>query len=106
MCKLLLSRGASLDALNSSDRDPEARARYYCELNNAALFADVRAAGGWQPYVDAPRKELLEFRKALPSLQRGPSNVPAHVERLFADLGVPDEVFRHVLAFWRSERDY
>ena len=71
-----------------------------------ALLLDVRAAGGWQPYVDAPRKELLEFRKALPSLQRGPSNVPAHVERLFTDLGVPDEIFRHVLAFWRSERDY
>ena len=72
----------------------------------AALFLDVRAAGGWQPYVDAPRKELFKFRKALPSLQRGPSSVPAHVERLFTDLGVPDEVFRHVLAFWRSARDY
>ena len=72
----------------------------------AALLLDVRAAGGWQPYVDAPRKELFKFRKALPSLQRGPSSVPAHVERLFTDLGVPDEVFRHVLAFWRSARDY
>ena len=111
ICKLLLSRGATLDMrdqqesadyrqyrISSDDDDDDPRV--------AALFADVRAAGGWQPYVDAPRKELFKFRKALPSLQRGPSSVPGHVERLFTDLGVPDEVFRHVLAFWRSARDY
>ena len=72
----------------------------------AALFAGVRAAGGWQPYVAAPRNELLEFRRALPTLQRGPSSVPAHLERLFCDKKVPEDAFKHVLAFWRSARDY
>ena len=112
ICKLLLSRGATLDMrdqqesadyrqyrISSDDDDDDPRV--------AALFADVRAAGGWQPYVDAPRKELLEFRQALPSLRRGPSSsVPAHLERLFCDKKVPEDAFKHVLAFWRSARDY
>ena len=96
ICKLLLSRGA----------DPHLRDEVNFLSNTSELLEIVCASGGWKSYVDAPRKELFKFRKALPTLQRGPSSVPAHVERLFADAGVPDEVFRHVLAFWRSARDY
>ena len=113
MCKLLLSRDASLYARSSDGSTPVASAQRNTDVNSntnrarmAALLAGVHAAGGWLPYVAAPRNELVEFRRQLPSLQRGPSSVPAHVERLFTDLGVPDEVFRHVLAFWRSARDY
>ena len=67
----------------------------------------MRAAGGWQPYVDAPRKELLTLRQRLPALRdRGraapSSSVRAH-ERLFLD--ALDDVFTSILAFWRSERD-
>lgn len=108
ICKLLLSRGATLDmrdgqeSADSSDDDDDDDD----DTRVAALLAGVRAAGGWLPYVAAPRNELVEFRRQLPSLQRGPSSVPAKVERLFTDLGVPDEVFRHVLAFWRSARNY
>ena len=108
LCKLLLSRGASLDARNVWGRDPEAYARrcHYTTLAN--FLAAVRAAGGWLPYVDAPRKELLALRRRLPALrERGraapSSSVRAH-ERLF--LGTPEDVFGHVLAFWRSDRDY
>jgi hypothetical protein len=96
ICKLLLSRGA----------DPHLRDEVNFLKNTSELLEIVCASGGWKSYVDAPRKELFKFRKALPTLQRGPSSVPAHVERLFFDAGVPDEVFRHVLAFWRSARDY
>ena len=107
MCRLLLSRGASLDARNIFGRDPEASARY-CGLTTLADFlAAVRAAGGWLPWLNAPRKELLALRQRLPALrERGraapSSSVRAH-ERLF--LEAPDDVFTSVLAFWRSDRD-
>ena len=107
MCKLLLSRGASLDVRNNDGDDPEAQARSIGRTTIANLLAAVRAAGGWLPYVDAPRKELLALRQRLPALRdRGraapSSSVRAH-ERLFLD--VPDDVFSHVLKFWPSGRD-
>jgi hypothetical protein len=106
-CKLLLSRGASLDARDADDRDPEFSALLRGCTNTAELLAAVRAAGGWPSYLEAPRKELLALRQRLPALRkRGraapSSSVRAH-ERLFLD--VPDDVFGHVLAFWRSDRD-
>ena len=119
MSKLLMSRGASLDALTESGQDPEARARHFASMQaadfqggsvTANLLAEVRAAGGWRPYVDAPRAELLALRRELPSLrERGraspSSSVPLH-ETLFLRADVPDDVFSHVLAFWRTPRDY
>ena len=75
----------------------------------AAFLAEVRAAAGWAKYVAAPRAELLALRHELPSLrERGrasPSTVRAH-ERLFLNTSLPDEVFSHILAFWRTSRDY
>ena len=107
-CKLLLSRGATLDARNFCGRDAEAAARLSGFTTLADLLAAVRAAGGWVPYIDAPRKELLALRQRLPALrERGraapSSSVRAH-ERLFLDTP-DDDVFSHVLAFWRSDRD-
>ena len=107
MCRLLVSRGASLDARSDQGRDPEARARHRGNTTTADFLAAVRAAGGWLPYVNAPRKELLALRRRLPALrERGraapSSSVRAH-ERLFLD--APDDVFTTVLAFWRSDRD-
>ena len=112
MCKLLLSRGASLDLRDPEGYDPEAIARHFNVKNTgtttAAFLAEVRAAGGWTAYVAAPRLELLALRRALPALrERGratPSSVPVH-ERLFLRKDVPDDVFSHVLSFWRSDRD-
>ena len=107
ICKLLLSRGASLDARNHRGENPEAQARAFRNPPAAAFLAAVRAAGGWLPYLNAPRKELLALRQRLPALRdRGraapSSSVRAH-ERLF--LKTPDDVFSHVLSFWRSDRD-
>ncbi|KAH8072905.1 hypothetical protein JL720_10992 [Aureococcus anophagefferens] len=109
MCKLLLSRGASLDARNNDGDDPEARARAYDHTTTADFLAAVRAAGGWLPYVNAPRKELLALRRRLPALrERGraapSSSVRAH-ERLFLRKDVPDDIFSLVLTFWHSARD-
>ncbi|KAK7241884.1 spectrin binding protein [Aureococcus anophagefferens] len=110
LCKLLLSRGASLDALNASGQDPEAYARRVCAggLNpNAADFlADVRAAGGWAAYVAEPRSQLRELRRELPALRASGRASPSSVrlyERLFSE--VPEEIFIHAVEFWRSERD-
>ena len=107
MCKLLLSRGASLDARNHDGRDPEAWAQRCGSTTTAAFLAAIRAAGGWLPWLEAPRKELLALRQRLPALRdRGraapSSSVRAH-ERLFLD--TPDDVFTSIVAFWRSERD-
>ncbi|KAH8076829.1 spectrin binding protein [Aureococcus anophagefferens] len=107
LCKLLLSRGASLDVRNNDGRDPEALARYHSKTTAADLLAAVRAAGGWLPYVDAPRKELLALRQRLPALRkRGRASMSSSVrlhERLFLDS--PGDIFRQALAFWRSDRD-
>ena len=74
-----------------------------------ALLRGVRAAGGWAAYVGVPRLELLALRRALPALRESgrasPSSVPAH-ERLFLRADVPDDVFSHILTFWRTSRDY
>ena len=105
MCKLLLSRGASLDAHDSKGRDPEAYARVLNRSNNAALFADVRAAGGWSAYVAAPRNQLLALRRELPTCFRTAPCRERAQARLFLDPRIPDDVFVHVLTFWRSARD-
>ena len=107
MCKLLLSRGASLEPRDNSGEDAEAIARRLGQLTTAAFLAAVRAAGGWAGYVDAPRKELLALRRQLPSLrERGraaPSSSVSVHERLFVE--VPDDVFVHAVSFWRGPRD-
>ena len=111
MVKLLLSRGASYDVRDWLGNDPEADARRgprgVDRTDIVDLLAAVREAGGWRPYVDAPRQELLALRRELPSLrERGlatpSSSVPLH-ERLFVK--APEDVFQHTIAYWRAPRD-
>ena len=107
MCKLLLSRGASLDARTKSGRDPEARARYLgANTTTADFLAAVRAAGGWRPHVAAQRKPyidaLVALRRELPMRRIAPT-VPAHA-RLF--LETPDDIFLRVLEYWRTPYGY
>jgi hypothetical protein len=108
MCKLFLSRGASLDARNKSGRDPEARARFLgANTTTADFLAAVRAAGGWRPHVAARRKPyidaLVALRRELPAARRTAPTVPAHA-RLF--LETPDDVFLRVLEYWRTPYGY
>ncbi|KAH8056523.1 hypothetical protein JL722_7359 [Aureococcus anophagefferens] len=107
--KLLLSRGASVEASfvhEGHAGNVEAFTRRRGNEDAADLLAAVGTAGGWAAYVSAPRIELLEFRRRLPTLRREPPSAPAPLERLFADPKVPDDVFTHVFSFWRSSRDY
>ena len=121
MCKLLLSRGADSGICDMSGRQPEETARRRVQAARDgqfkrshwknetkvaeqvhALLVAVREAGGWQAYLDAPRRELLAFRRQLPGLRRR-ANAPTVLERLF--LEVPEDVFTHTLRFWRTDRD-
>jgi len=145
MCKLLLSHGADSGICDMFGVEPEETARrrvraardgpfksnpWKNETQIAeqvhALLVAVREAGGWQAYLDAPRRELLAFRRQLPGPRRranaptvlerlflafrrqlpGPrrrANAPTVLERLF--LEVPEDVFTHTLRFWRTDRD-
>ncbi|KAH8098943.1 hypothetical protein JL720_1915 [Aureococcus anophagefferens] len=103
MCKLLLSRGASLDARNNDGDDPESQARVY-NTTAADFLAAVRAAGGWLPWLNAPRTELIALRRRLPAL-RDRGGAGASVARRAA---LPEDARRRDLArpaFWRSDRD-
>ena len=118
MCKLLLSRGASLDARNDYGEDPEASARRYGGRPAVVdVLAAVRAAGGWPAYARAPRVQLLMLR--ILSEQGRAVAPPGLLARLFpheterrASLrsarntaSIPKEVFCHIVQFWRSDRD-
>ena len=115
MSKFLLSRGASLDVSDKKGRDPEDYAHSIKSWPGsqrrkvAKLLTAVRESGGWATYVAAPRRELLALRHTLPALrERGrasPSSVLVH-EVLFLRADVPDDVFSHILKYWRSDRDY
>jgi hypothetical protein len=97
---------------------PETSARIHSRFNHRTRAWDyelshfltaVRAAGGWQRYVDAPRRELLALRRELPSLRERGRATPSDdrlYERLFHDARVPDDVFTHVFSYWRTPRDF
>ena len=101
-------------------------------LAAANFLEDVKAAGGWKAYLRAPRVQLVRLRSlcdrgraAPPStdvasgkLQRLRNLSAAEVAvfaRLFgaptprtpgASSGrLPNEIFWHILAFWRTDRD-
>ena len=69
------------------------------------------AAGGWKPYSNAPRVELVQLRELCERDRASPSSSPSTpppesiLERLFDVAALPKEVFWHVISFWRSSRD-
>ena len=100
--KLLLSRGAALDARDDFGILAGAPGG---NTEMVDFLAEIRRAGGWNAFVRVPRNQLLALRRELPTLRRiAPCRVRVHA-RLFLDARVPDDVFMHVLAFWRSDRD-
>jgi hypothetical protein len=81
------------------------------------MLHDVRAAGGtWQQFLHEPRASL-DVLRALCEKGRALAPISGPLSRLFpgnsgggsADVSaraeLPLELFRHVLAFWRSDRD-
>ena len=109
MCALLMTYGAAPETRSSEGETAGGIARRYASADAAALLAAVAAAGGWVAYAFAPRAELLALRRDLPRLRgrgRAAPSTDRTYQRLFLDPRVPDDVFTHVLAYWRSARDY
>ena len=63
------------------------------------LLEIVVAAGGWKPYVRAPRVSLVVLRRLCEKERARP---PPELARLFA---LDKFIFWRVLSFWRSDRD-
>jgi len=125
--RLLLSRGAPLLAKDGFGRTAE---EYAHRLRNNAygsrapgrfdetirLLRDVRLAGGWKRYANAPRASLLILRELC---NRGRAAPPPELKALFCTssdarprtrkarrrMPLPTPVFWHVVSFWRSDRD-
>ena len=98
-------------------------------LAAANFLEDVKAAGGWKAYLRAPRVQLVRLRSLCDRGRAAPPSVASKLSQLrtlsaaevavFARLfgaptprtprassgRLPNEIFWHILAFWRTDRD-
>ena len=115
---LLVSRGAKLDL---RQRFPEGHPAHGTHRQTAeemcgstweiqtfpmrgachAFLRDVRLAGGYRRYVNAPRKTIIVLRQLV---LHGRATPPHALVKLFAD-STPKEIVWRVLKFWRSDRE-
>ena len=120
--RLLLRRGADVFVKDKQGHDVESRVM---TLHNelADLFAAVKAAGGWKPFIRAPRVSLVRLRLLCsrgrarpPTARRDPilarlfaAPPPASSNKRLASRQVhrplPNEIFWLILSFWRADRD-
>ena len=78
-----------------------------------ALLADVRAAGSFKRYANAPRLDVVVLQalcaKGRAAPYRSSCLSPPVLARLFPtstkSLHLPKEIFWHILQFWRTDRD-
>ena len=124
----LLAGGADLDLENASGRNAEAIARMRlrkeiysgggipewpsrCRRPGAveaflALLAEVRAAGSWKRYVNAPRIDVIVLQRLCAA---GRASPPPALARLFPTSTksppLPKELVWLILKFWRTDRD-
>ena len=132
--KELLKCGASLDTVCSSRRNSEeiARASLSKPIYTGdgipeapqlarrpgaveaflALLADVRAAGSFKRYANAPRLDIVVLRKLAESgrvvATRGVATrlfAPRRRLQAMGSRALPDELFWRILQFWRTDRD-
>ena len=128
LVKELLKYGASLDTVCSSRRNPEEIARASLskpiytgdgipenpQLHRRpgaveaflALLADVRAAGSFKRYANAPRLDVVVLQALC---AKGRAAPPPALEHLFPtstkSVHLPKEIFWRILSFWRTDRD-
>ena len=121
--RILLHRGADVNANATNDRDAEYFARRMNRDELADVLARVKAAGSWPRYVRAPRVALARLRLLCargrarpPTARRDPilarlfaAPPPASSNKRLASRQVhrplPNEIFWLVLSFWRTDRD-
>ena len=123
LARLLVRRGADVFLKDKEGLDAEDHARFYIhEREDGSALADflaaVKRAGSYAAYVRAPRVKLVRLRTLC---ARGRARPPADpvLERLFGGAPetpsttksprssppLPNEVFWHVVAYWRTSRD-
>ena len=71
-----------------------------------ALLADVRAAGSFKRYANAPRLDIVVLQALC---AKGRAAPPPALERLFPtstkSVHLPKEIFWRILSYWRTDRD-
>jgi hypothetical protein len=71
-----------------------------------ALLADVRAAGSFKRYANAPRLDVVVLQALC---AKGRATPPPALARLFPTSTksphTPREIFWRILQFWRTDRD-
>ena len=71
-----------------------------------ALLADVRAAGSFKRYANAPRLDVVVLQALC---AKGRAVPPPALARLFPTSTksphIPREIFWRILQFWRTDRD-
>ena len=124
----LLKHGASLDAVDRNGHRPEevAQSRLTKPIYTGdgipedpqeerrpgaveaflALLADVRAAGSFKRYANAPRLDVVVLQALC---AKGRASPPPALARLFPTSTksphLPREIFWRILSYWRTERD-
>ena len=126
--KELLQSGASLDAVNQyghtaddiaqsrldkpiyagddMPEKPQLKRRPGAVEAFLALLADVRAAGSFKRYANAPRIEVVVLQALC---AKGRASPPPALARLFPTSTksphLPREIFWRILSYWRTDRD-
>lgn len=125
LARVLMRRG-DLTLVDDDGFDAGYYANSSGNLELAQLFAAVKQAGSWRNYSNAHRIALVQLRMLC---ERGRARPPTSrrdpiLARLFAaepppsstkkaarlasrapKRPLPNEIFRHILAFWRTDRD-
>jgi len=124
--RFLMQRGADPTVVDDGGNDATSFARLKQNWELAGLLTAVKRAGSWQNYLNAHRIALALLRTLC---ERGRARPPTSrrepvLARLFAAAPppsstkkaarlasrapawpLPNEIFRHILAFWRTDRD-
>ena len=123
--RFLMQRGADPTVVDDGGNDATSFARLKQNWELAGLLTAVKRAGSWQNYLNAHRIALALLRTLC---ERGRARPPTSrrdpvLARLFAAAPppsstkkaarlasrapspLPNEIFWHILAFWRTDRD-
>ena len=123
--RLLLHRGANLSMVDNYGHDAAShRSHPHLILEDnpsRELIRAVKRAGGWKPYVRAPRIELVRLRSLCARGRARPPWSDPVLQRLFSAPSsskkatraskranrrpLPNEVLWHILGYWRSSRE-
>ena len=120
LVRYLVRRGANVSLKNRIGEDAEAAARRHENFKAADFLRDVKAVGGsYTKYVRAPRVELVRLRSLCDRGRAAPPSPSSAKLRTLSPQTVvlyrlfgapskgrlPNEVFWHILEYWRTRRD-